>query len=495
MLRLAGALFLLRLVYAPWITLYPEEAYYWNYAQHLDIGYLDHPPMVAWLIAAATHLCGQTEFAVRLPALACSAVATFYAYRLGTLLYGRRAGAAAALLVQGLPFFFLAGCIMTPDAPLTACWAAMLYFLARVFFLGAARSWLGVGVCLGLGMLSKYTIVLLGPATLLFMALDRPARRWFRHAAPYAAVALAAVIFSPVVWWNATHHWASFGFQSAGRLRERRRFSLPELLGSVLLMLTPVGVWIAARTWGRNAAATLDAIAEERRRRRFGWVFTLTPLSVFVVFSLTHRVKLNWTGPLWLALVPLLAAQIAGAGIARPAGRALRVSGRVTAALLAAAYLGLLQWLAFGLPGVKPPKAIELLPVGWPKMGWELERQQAAVRGDTRERVLIVGMDKDFIASEAAFYHSGRPASVREVAGAHLFGAASLMFAYWFPPAAQEGASMVLASFNDHWLATPEVVERFASMEDIQAHAIEIKGRVVRKYYTRVGRGYHGVPR
>jgi dolichol-phosphate mannosyltransferase len=33
-----------------------EEAYYWNYAQHLDIGYLDHPLMVAWLIKATTSL-------------------------------------------------------------------------------------------------------------------------------------------------------------------------------------------------------------------------------------------------------------------------------------------------------------------------------------------------------------------------------------------------------------------------------------------------------
>ena len=43
----------LRFVFLGTLNLLPEEAYYWNYAQHLDIGYLDHPPMVAWMIWVA----------------------------------------------------------------------------------------------------------------------------------------------------------------------------------------------------------------------------------------------------------------------------------------------------------------------------------------------------------------------------------------------------------------------------------------------------------
>ena len=55
-LRAAGALalavLLLHLAYLKVFPLLPEEAYYWNYAARPDFGYLDHPPMVAWLIAA-----------------------------------------------------------------------------------------------------------------------------------------------------------------------------------------------------------------------------------------------------------------------------------------------------------------------------------------------------------------------------------------------------------------------------------------------------------
>ncbi len=305
-LWLAGGLVLLRAVYLPWINLFPEEAYYWNYAQHLDYGYLDHPPMVAWLIRLGVTCFGHHEIGVRCFALLCSLLTSFFAYRLTGRLYGRKAGETAVLLTQGLPFFFMSGWIMTPDAPLTACWAGVLYFLARVIFDGSARAWWGVGVCLGVGMLSKYTIALLGPATLLFLWLDPSSRGWFRRLPPYSGVLLAIAIFSPVIAWNFAHHWASFAFQSTGRLHESGRFALPALLGSILLLLTPLGIILA----GQSLRTRRDEPPEEARRRLFAQVFTLLPLLVFVVFSLIHRVKLNWTGPLWLAVMPQIAARL-----------------------------------------------------------------------------------------------------------------------------------------------------------------------------------------
>ena len=59
----------LRLVFAGSVEMLPEETYYWSYARHLDMGYLDHPPMVAWLISAGTWVFGQNEFGVRIGAL------------------------------------------------------------------------------------------------------------------------------------------------------------------------------------------------------------------------------------------------------------------------------------------------------------------------------------------------------------------------------------------------------------------------------------------
>jgi dolichol-phosphate mannosyltransferase len=107
----------LRLIYAGCVELMPEEAYYWNYAQHLDIGYLDHPPMVGWLIAAGTAVFGDTEFGVRIGALLCGVIATVFVYRLTREMFGEVSGWVAVVLAQTLPFFFFAGILMTPDAP------------------------------------------------------------------------------------------------------------------------------------------------------------------------------------------------------------------------------------------------------------------------------------------------------------------------------------------------------------------------------------------
>ena len=118
---------LLRLIYASRIELLPEETYYWNYSRHLDIGYLDHPPMVAWLIRATTTVLGESEFGVRAGAMLCGVIASLFVYRLTRELFDDASALVALVFMQVLPFFFFSGMMMTPDAPLTAAWAALLY--------------------------------------------------------------------------------------------------------------------------------------------------------------------------------------------------------------------------------------------------------------------------------------------------------------------------------------------------------------------------------
>ncbi len=480
-LVLTVALFLLRVAFLGQPDLFPEEAYYWNYAAHLDTGYLDHPPMVAWLIHAGTALFGDSEFGVRLGVVLCSLVTAFFTFRLTTLLFDARAGWMAVLLVQLLPFFFLTGFMITPDAPLTACWAGALYFLARALLQEKAGAWLGLGVCLGLGMLSKYTIALLGPATLIFITVDARARRWWRHPAPYGAVLLAIVIFSPVIIWNARHQWASFAFQSADRVAVARRFSTHELLASILVLLTPVLMLLVWR-------ALRGAPSDDLRRRWFARIYTLAPLAVFLLFSLTHRVKLNWTGPLWLAVIPAVAASLVALAD-QPAG-GLRRAWVATIALLVVVHATFLTYLTFGLPGLGYAPNMELLPVGWSEMGRAIEARRAAIPPPADDRVLLVALDKNFIASEAAFYHSRPRQAVRETTGAHLFGGRALMYEFWFPPRDLEGATLLLVSFTRSDLDRRRIRERAGRVGEIEEHWVERGGRKVRPYFTRVVENY-----
>ncbi len=226
---------------------------------------------------------------------------------------------------------------------------------------------------------------------------------------------------------------------------------------------------------------------DDRRRVLFARVYVLVPLAVFVVFSLTHRVKLNWTGPLWLAVVPGMAALLANAP-----PRWLRWSWTVVVAILCASYVLFFQYLAAGLPGIRYFESTELLPVGWKQLARELStRQHELQQSGAPEKVLVVGMDRDFIASEAAFYSPDPARAARETSGAHLFEGDSLMYAFWFPPQQEDGDTMLLVAFDEKELQTPRIARHSVAPGPVEEHLLQIDGKPVRPYYTKVISGYH----
>jgi dolichol-phosphate mannosyltransferase len=471
---LIGYAFFLRVIFSAQIELLPEEAYYWNYSRHLDIGYLDHPPMVAWLIRLGTDLFGNSEFGVRFGALGCGAVTAFFAYRLARNLFGDETALIALAMSQVLPFFFLSGMLMTPDAPLTAAWAASLYFLERAL-IGARRwAWLCAGLALGLGLISKYSIGLLGAVTVVFMVLDPPSRRWFRRWEPYAGVLVAAAVFSPVVIWNAQHEWASFVFQTARRLTELPRFSLHKLIGSALILLTPVGL-IAV------GAALLENCPPVRRSWRFLCVGVLVPMAVFVIFSVRHEVKLDWTG------APCLGAARAGASGSR---QWLRTAWPVTFVVMLALYTLGFYHLTEGIPGLGYTRHTELLPVEWRDFGQQIDGIADGVREQYGDNLLVVGMDRYAIASELAFYSNDQRKAVASRSSWHLFDELGLMYEQWFPLKLQAGRNLLLVAWDPADLASSRLEKRVAELEPIHDGVLTRDGTVVRHFYYRVAHGY-----
>jgi dolichol-phosphate mannosyltransferase len=470
---------LLRLIYSGRVELLPEETYYWNYSQHLAPGYLDHPPMVAWLIWGGTTLFGTTEFGVRFGAMITAGIASLFVYRLTRNLFDGASALVALVLMQLLPFFFFAGIMMTPDAPLLAAWAALLYYLERALIANRASAWWGAGISLGLGLLSKYTILMIAPAACIFMLVDAQARRWLWHWLPYTAMVLALVIFSPVIYWNATHEWASFAFQTSRRLAESPRFSLHKLILSVLILLTPVG---AVGVWGALRSGA------DSRRRLFMQLCVFLPLAVFFVFSVRHEVKLDWTGTLWMAAVPALAF----AAVTATGGLQgwVRSAWPPTLVILTLILGGALHYFVLGLPGAGYGSHMDLVPIGWRSLGEQVTALEA--RGGTR--LLVVGMDRYNIASELAFYAPDRRRSVANTASDNLFGGVGLMYERWFPPGEVEGRDLLLVGFKPEDLRGPEVEARAQAWEPLQDGVLMRDGRLIRRYYYRIAHHYLAPP-
>lgn len=485
---LAGAAYLalLRLVYLGPAELFPEEAYYWNYAKHMDFGYLDHPPMVAWLIGAGTWLFGNNEFGVRIGAWLCWLVTAFFTFRITRNLFDETTAWCALLLVSALPFFFGVAFMITPDSPLTASWAAALFFLERALVAQQRGAWLGVGIAVGLGMLSKYSIGLVGLAAGLFLLVDASSRRWFLRWEPYAATLLAFALFSPVILWNAQHDWASFSYQGAQRMGANPRFSTHVLILSIASVLTPTGfagLLIFASL--KNAAAAVRA-----RQILFMTVFTAAPFAVFAFFSLRHVIKLWWTGPIFLAALPALALGLWQVR-QRASDRWVRASWLPTVMICALAYGVFFHYLALGLPGIGYSTQMSLLPVGWRELARQVDLVEKGVEDEMKMKPLVVGTDRNFISSELAFYDKDESPGFLNTAGINLFGKKALMYEFWFPAKEQTGKAIVLVAFNENDLTRKAVDRHSERLGPVVRGDLARDGKFIRYYFYRVVYGYN----
>jgi 4-amino-4-deoxy-L-arabinose transferase-like glycosyltransferase len=221
--------FAFRLFFSGIRQLVPDEAFYWVLSRHLSLGYLDHPPMVAYVIKVGTLLFGSNELGVRCGA----AVLGFGALLVLLELCRRIVSSEWATILLGVMWIFsplFAGIttMMTPDTP--AIFFSVCAMAFAMTALGRADQdqglgrtennsshtlfpWLFFGLFTGLALVSKYTAILPAGAVGLAMLTSPAGRRELRRPGIYLAILAAAIVFSPVVYWNATHQWASFKFQ------------------------------------------------------------------------------------------------------------------------------------------------------------------------------------------------------------------------------------------------------------------------------------------
>ncbi|MGI4748790.1 MAG: glycosyltransferase family 39 protein, partial [Janthinobacterium lividum] len=299
-----GALTVLRLLVCGFTPLSADESYYWVWSRALAPGYLDHPPMTALWIRAGTLLFGSSPVGVRLLAPLSAALGTLLLASAAADLWGgtgeerRRRAIVAAVMLNATLLLGVGSVTMTPDTPLLFFWTLALAALGRVLATGRGAWWLLVGLAIGLALDSKYTAFLTGAGLVLWLLTTRAGRSWLRTPWPWAAGALALLLFAPVLDWNATHGWASFakqGGRTGAWQPARAGRYLPELLGGQLGLATPfilvllvAGMIRAVRAgWRGEAGPALLACV------------TLLPLAVFVQHAFGDRVQANWPGLLY----------------------------------------------------------------------------------------------------------------------------------------------------------------------------------------------------
>jgi hypothetical protein len=290
-----------------------DESYMVAAGRTLQLGYFDHPPASWWLAWGAAHLF-QTEATsvVRLPFILLFALSTWLMHRLGTEIAGARAGFYAALLLNLSPVFGVTtGTWVLPDGPLVCALLAATLALMRAMNDRRAVPlwWLVAGLCAGMALFSKYTAVLWIGGTLLYLFTARLHRYWLARPGPWLAAGVAALVFVPVLIWNARHGWVSFAFQGnrAAGMHFQPFAPFIVLAGESLFVLP----WI----WLAMMRAALPAVQRGPADWRCWLLCCLAapPIFGFALIAAwsSQRVLFHWAAPGYLMLFPLLGASVA----------------------------------------------------------------------------------------------------------------------------------------------------------------------------------------
>ena len=305
-----GIIFFVRLLGIGVMGLMPQDAYYYLYGQHLALSYFDHPPAIAYLLRIFTDLFGERVFVLKMADSFVTLLSFISFYKLaGCFLSARRVVFACLLLFSTLMISTLS-LVSTPDVPLILFWTLSLFTLYQAIFLNKKSSWILSGILMGFAFDSKYTGVFLPAGLVLFLLLS-PAHRLLLRSKRFWVCMLACMIsVSPVIWWNWQHGFASFLFQTSGRMdtTEHTHLKLSGFLGvlghqSAILMpvLFVALLWIVFKGIKRYVVGKKQVTA----KLLFLYSFFVPVFLLFTLISFFYWVKLNWMMPAYISGIML----------------------------------------------------------------------------------------------------------------------------------------------------------------------------------------------
>jgi 4-amino-4-deoxy-L-arabinose transferase-like glycosyltransferase len=410
----AGAV--IRLAFAAWLPVFPDEAYYWTWSRHLAAGYFDHPPMIALLIRFgglfAPAAGGATALLVRLGPVLAGFVAALASLATARRLGGAVAALWAALAITCMPLAAAGLVLATPDAPLLATTALTLYAVVRALELDDAASndrarlvwWSVAGVALGAAFASKYTSILI-PFGVVAAIIVHPRLRWhLRTPGPYVACVVATLVFTPVLVWNAHHEWISFAFQVHHGLAAPQNHAVRkalqregDFLGGQAGLASPILFVMLVIAVARALRVRRDASLREVARFALA-VVALLSFGLFVYSAIRQRVEPNWPSAAYIPAIVLLATAAWG-----ETGRRWLRGGVVLAAALSV--LVYVQGIVPVLP-LAPRRDPVARAFGWKALARAADSSASQERRVTG-RTTWLGADRYQEASELAFHSSG----------------------------------------------------------------------------------------
>jgi 4-amino-4-deoxy-L-arabinose transferase-like glycosyltransferase len=273
-----------------------EEAQYWLWSKNLAWSYYSKPPLIAWMNYLSSLIFSHSEFVVKFNAILIGFIAPFPLYFLSKRIFQQtRTALLSVMLLYTLPFFNYVSIYFTTDSLVFLFWLYTLLFTWKAINDEHLIYWLIAAIFMGLGLLSKYTMVLFYPSLLIFLLIEK---KLLKHLKGFILFSVFSALFLlPVVVWNTGHEWVSFkhvfhlteASQSLS-LREMIK-NLIEYVGSQFLVLSPFYLILIF--------ATISLFKKERKQKLalMGTRFLIVPVIFIWLFFLLIAVKniqANW---------------------------------------------------------------------------------------------------------------------------------------------------------------------------------------------------------
>jgi len=211
--------FAAHMVFAGNYGYFRDELYYIvSGTQHLSLGYVDFPPFIAYVAALLNPISGDSLISIHvLPALN-EALLVYVAGMITRELGGGRKAQLLAAVSTLVALAFLAfGSLFTPDSFDSLWWSLLAYLTIRIVRRREPKLWTVVGLVVGIGMLTKLTILFfVGALFVSFLVI--PSSRGYLRSKWLPLGALISVLFIlPMIYWNATNGWPMVHFYTEFR--------------------------------------------------------------------------------------------------------------------------------------------------------------------------------------------------------------------------------------------------------------------------------------
>ena len=384
------------------LELSPDEAHYWEWSRRLDLSYYSKGPMIAYLIRLGTSFFGETVFGIRIMAVIFSAFSSILLYLLGKRVYGEKTGLLSALVIQIIPLFSAYGILFTIDSPFIFCWILSLFLFRVALDMSQATHpkaliyWSLLGLSVGLGLLTKYTMTFFFLCALLYLLISKEERKVLLKKGPYIAFIISILVFSPVIIWNTNHDWVTLR-HTAGQAHITEGIQISfirfvEFIGSQLGVITPLLLILMV--------VSLVRLRGEKEGAFLYW-FSVPVLCFFLLKSIQGKVQANWALPGYVTGIVSFSAYSLKSLFHNGKWRRLVAAIALFLAFIVTSLAHYPQILNLP-PDLDPTTRL----AGWKDLGTEVSKVYEQMSLD---HPVFVFSDRYQVSSQLAFYMKGHP--------------------------------------------------------------------------------------